>query len=99
MPDEKISKELKIVIEFTPTLNSFSSSIVPPPGAGPEFIWEGLKVMVMQMVKSAPYYSDPTVRKNVETAAEAMKLIVLGAASAVAQVRQTQQNIARELQP
>lgn len=99
MPEEKILKELKITIEFSPALNSFSSSLTPPAGATPEFIWEGLKVMVMQMLKAAPYYSDPVTRENVELAAKSMRFIVLGASSAIAQARQTQQNIARELQP
>ncbi len=99
MSEEKIVKELKITIEFSPASNSFSSSLIPPPGTAPEFIWEGLKVMMMQMLKSAPYYSDPVTRENVEMAAKSMRFIVLGASAAIAQARQTQQNIARELQP
>jgi hypothetical protein len=84
-------------VTYDPGTNQFSSGCQPPPGAGPEFVWEVCKTAVLAMAKSAPYFSDPVVRENIETAAKGMKLMILGTDEAIQKARRTQANIMKEL--
>jgi len=95
---DPIVKEIKFVVTFNPDQNNFESRLDAVPGAGPEFFWETLKLAIVQMAKVAPYYSDPVVRENVETVAKSMKLMVLGAGSAVQQAQASRVAITKELQ-
>lgn len=97
MEGSELVREVKIVLQYNPAENTFQSTLVPPADMKPEYAWEVLKMAVSMMEKFAPFYSDPAVRDNVGAAAKSMKLTILGAAQSLAQVRQSQKNIAREL--
>lgn len=97
MEEDPLVREVKVVLQYNPKENSFQSTLVPPADMKPEYAWEVLKLSVSMMDKFAPYYSDPAVRESVGTAAKSMKLTILGAAQSLAQIRQSQKNIEREL--
>jgi hypothetical protein len=90
------SMDITVAITFDPMLNAFESHMDPPPGTPPEFFWEALKLHIMNMVKAAAYYQDPIVREQVDAAARAMRLIVLGTGAAIEKMRATRQNIDHE---
>lgn len=94
---EPINKELKILVTFDPDSNSFSSLIVTPDGTSPEFILEALKLCVLNMVKSASWYSDPIVRENIEIASKSMRLTLMGADAAIKQQIASRQAIGKEI--
>lgn len=87
----------EIKVTYDPATNHFSSTCQPPPGAGPEYVWEVCKTAVVAMAKSAPYICDPAVREHIESAAKGMKLMVLGTDNAIQRARQHQENIMKEL--
>lgn len=95
--EDQLVREVKVVLVYSPEQNTFQSTLVPPVDMKPEYAWEVLKLSVSTMDKFAPFFSDPVVRENITTIAKSMKLLVLGAAQAVAQARESQKNIEREL--
>ena len=97
MDEGAVVREIQIVIQYDQKQNSFQSTLTPPPDMKPEYAWEVLKLAVSAMDKYAPHYSDPIVRENIQTLAKSVKLMILGAAQAVAKARESQKNIEREL--
>jgi hypothetical protein len=95
--EDPLVREVKVVLTYNPQQNSFQSTLVPPADMKPEYAWEMLKLSVQAMDKFCPFYSDPVVRENIGTIAKSMKLLILGGAQAVAQARESQKNIEREL--
>jgi len=93
---EPIVKTFEFRVSYDPETNHFSSNCVPPPGAGPEFVWETLKMAVIAMAKSAPFCADPVVREHTETTAKAMRLMILGTDAAIAKARQVQASLMKE---
>ncbi len=96
---EPVTREFKITVTLDQATNQFSAQFTTPsPDMGPGFVWEALKVAVVAMAKSTPFFPDPVVREHTEVCVKAMKLMLLGIDVQFEKSKVQRQNLLKEMQ-
>lgn len=97
MADDAAAKTITMTITNDTVTGQSNITLQSSPTITNDDLWLGLKMIVTQMGISSAYIPDPTAREQIGTCAKAMKNMVLGTEAAIAQVKEKEAMMKKEL--